>query len=99
MSVLMHLFLPMAMDGDSLDNDYWVMAGLGVFNVRVGVLVVRVGMLVAEVGGVVLVDMGEVLPEDFEPSQVFVALGLAVFSLGTVLIQNEIQPKFTHLFK
>lgn len=43
-----------------------------------------------------LVDMREVLLEDLEPSQVLVALSLAILPLCTVLIQNEIQCKFAH---
>jgi hypothetical protein len=50
-----------------------------------------------EMRGVVLVDVREPLPEDFEPPQVLVALGLAVPPLRAVLVQDEIQCKFAHI--
>lgn len=55
--------------------------------------------VLVEIGGMEVVDMCEILPEDFKPPQVLIALGLTIPALCTILVKNAVQSEFAHYFK
>lgn len=91
MLVVLVAVVVVSLGGHFDDNDLLLRV-----RVRVRMRVFRLGSMtlksfIVDVRGIVAVDVGEVLLEDLETPQVFVALGLAVLALGAVLVQDEIQ--------
>jgi hypothetical protein len=86
-----HLHQPNLLDGLRVLVVVMVSGLSAIMRVRVLVLRVRVRVRV------VLVDVGEGVLQDLEPSEVFVSLGLPVPPLATILVQNAIKGRSTHL--